>query len=421
MAISIGDAILFLSADDKGLKKGLVNSEKITKASASRMSTHANAAAASVGKGMASMASKMALGLTGILGVSALKNYGNQWIQLGDQLEEQSQRTGLGVEMLSRLNFVAGKAGLSLENLEVTTRQMAKAIYNTATGTELFGSALGEIRAMKPEQQFMHILGMLDKIQNPTIRAALAMKIFGRSGTLVLPLVADGMQALNEEMAKADKSGVVFTAEEAKNAASFADGLQEIDNKLINLGGTIMNSRGMKLFMKLIDQLTALSQVRSISDFFDTTSEATGIDSASRDANGNVGPSYAGRQAASEQAFQDAKARNAAARAGGYNAAGDPRQRELMRQAMIFGNGGSGIDPAAAEALGPMYGPAPPLSRRAQGYQDPAKPPRPGVNAANELGLGTTINNITISNATFTAGVDMVKALNRKMAMSPGI
>jgi hypothetical protein len=418
MAISIGDAILFLSADDKGLKKGLANSEKITKQSASRMSTHANAAAASVGKGMASMASSMALGLTGILGVSALKNYANQWIQLGDQLEEQSQRTGLGVEMLSRLNFVAGKAGLSLENLEVTTRQMSKVIYNTATGTELFGRHLGEIRAMNPEQQFMKILELLSQMENPTIRAAMAMKIFGRSGTLVLPLIADGIQALNDQMRQADKKGIVFTAEEAKNAAAYADAIQEFSNAWIQLGGSVAQSPIGALVFKEMEGLAAAFDTQGWADLRNTLSEMMGM---AESALGLTNKKAAAKEAAGEKSFQDAKARNQAAQNGAFNPAGDPRQRELMRQAIIFANGGSGVAPVAPEALGPMYGPAPPLSRRAQGYEDPAKPPRPGVNAANELGLGTTINNITISNATFTAGTDMIKALNRKMAMSPGI
>ena len=444
MAISIGDAILFLSADDKGLKKGLANSEKMTKASASRMSTHANAAAAHVGRGMASMASKMAIGLTGILGVSALKNYATQWIQLGDQLEEQSQRTGLGVEMLSRLNFVAGKAGLSLENLEVTTRQMSKVIASTAGNTRLLGISIRELKTMSPEQQFMKLLEALGKVENLTLRSALAMKVFGKSGTMILPLLEGGMKKLTDEMRKADKSGVVFTAQDAANAAAYADAIQEFSNSWIRLGGAVAQSPIGELVFAEMEGLTAAFNTQGWADLRDTLSEMMGM---AESALGLTNKKTAAKEAAGEKSFQDAKARNEAAKAGTFNPASDTRTRDRMRQAMIFG---TGQDEVYNRYVSSSKEPAFPMDPR-----EPIWPPRPFENAAYKRQAsaaetiagriaegdyyGTTpaqrqgvseqkiaagnvqYNTYVISHANFAAGDDMIKRYNRMQAMSPGI
>ena len=40
-------------------------------------------------------------------------------------------------------------------------------------------------------------------MQDPTLRAALAMEVFGKSGTRLLPLLADGAKGLEEYQRKA--------------------------------------------------------------------------------------------------------------------------------------------------------------------------------------------------------------------------
>lgn len=442
MAISIGDAILFLSADDKNLKKGLKGAESATRTSASRMSKHAEMAGAKVSSALTGMAGRMAAGMTAYLGVSALTNYTNQWIQLGDQIEEQSQRTGLSVDMISRLNYVAGKAGLNLSALEVTTRQMSKAIANAGMNTKILGINVRDLVAMSPDQQFMSMLGAISQVESATLRAALAMKYFGRSGTEILPLITNGISGLTDEMAKADKKGVVFTAEEAANAAAYADAIQDFTNSWIQLGGAIAQSPIGTLVFKEMEGLTAAFNSTGIDDFTATINEL--LSNVER-ALGLKNKKEEAREIAGEKAYQDAKARNEAAKAGKFNPASSDRDRELMRQAMIFANGETGVsaetrgtgmypnEPAGAPGFydrsdhytdvrrGYLRGAKSTISgrQRAGDYYGSTIAQRYGISEQELAARNTQYNTIVISHANFSAGDDMVKAYNKRMSQRP--
>jgi len=46
----------------------------------------------------------------------------------GTELEELHEKTGMSVDMLSKLNFVAGQTGTSLDSMQTATKAMAKNI-----------------------------------------------------------------------------------------------------------------------------------------------------------------------------------------------------------------------------------------------------------------------------------------------------
>lgn len=439
MAISIGDAILFLSADDKNLKKGLKGAESATRTSASRMSKHAEMAGAKVSSALTGMAGRLAAGMTAYLGVSAITNYANQWIQLGDRIEEQSQRTGLSVEMISKLNYVTGRAGMTIENFEIVTRQMAKAIAGTAMNAKILGINVRDLAAMSPDQQFMKMLEGLSKVDNMSLRAALAIKYFGRSGTQVLPLIANGMKGLNDEMAIAEQRATIFTAEEAANAAAYADAIGDLGEKWIQMGGAIAQSPIGKTIMADMEGLTALFDTQSWTEFIDT------LDNIWQKVTGLTNVKDAEKEAAGEKAYQDAKARNEAARAGKYNPASSDRDRELMRQAMIFANGETGVsaetrgtgmypnEPAGAPGFydrsdhytdvrrGYLRGAKSTISgrQRAGDYYGTSQSQRYGISEQELAARNTQYNTIVISHANFSAGDDMVKAYNKRMSQRP--
>ena len=51
------------------------------------------------------------------------------------------------------------------------------------------GLSMADLRKLSPEDQFTLIADRLSKVENTTRRAALAMEIFGRGGTELLPML----------------------------------------------------------------------------------------------------------------------------------------------------------------------------------------------------------------------------------------
>lgn len=150
----------------------------------------------------------------------------------GDALQEMSVRTGMAVESLSKLQYAAGLSGLSVEQMEVGFRQMQRTISDAAAGMgaasadlERLGVTAKELQGLTPEQQFMRMADALAAVSDPTERAAMAMNVFGRSGTAMLPMLAGGSAGLREMMEQAQAAGAVMSTDAAESAAKLADSM----------------------------------------------------------------------------------------------------------------------------------------------------------------------------------------------------
>ena len=212
-AIRQGRAFVELFTDDTQLKRGLRKAENTVKQFGANVSK--------VGTSMMTIGAAVLapLGL-------AVRLYA----KAGDQLTELSKRTGVSVETLSKLDYALRQNGSSLEAFEKGIRFSQKALASAAGAKALgeIGLSATKLQALSPEQQFFAIAEAISKIENPSLRAAAAMKLFGRGGTSLLPFLSkgkDGMQAL---MAEAERLGLVMTTQDAEGAHELEDALSRV-------------------------------------------------------------------------------------------------------------------------------------------------------------------------------------------------
>ncbi len=176
------------------------------------------------GTGVSSLGTKfMALG-TGI--VAPLLAATKHFMTIGDQLDKMSARTGVSTNALSELGFAAEQSGANIETIEKSIRKMQKTIADAATGEKTYVDALKavglsyqQLAGLSPEKQFEAIASGINAIDDPTMKAAAAVEIFGRSGTQLIPMLGD-MKALREE---AKRLGLSIGPEQAKAAAALTD------------------------------------------------------------------------------------------------------------------------------------------------------------------------------------------------------
>lgn len=219
--IRAGAAFIELSVNDSKLIKGLRSALARLKSFGSGLEN--------IGSGLQSIGTRLfaaGAGLTGALLASA-----KGFAEIGDQLDKMSMRTGVSVEALSELGYAAKLSGASLEDVEKGVRQMQRAIAMAAGGSKAAQEALADlglsaeqIKGLSPEQQFMAITQRLNQIEDPTLRAAAAMKIFGRAGTSLIPMLKD-LPALRAE---ARRLGLVMSTEDAKAAAELNDAMDRL-------------------------------------------------------------------------------------------------------------------------------------------------------------------------------------------------
>ena len=212
-AIRAGRAFVELFADDSKLVRGLKRASAKLKA---------------FGESVRNMGLKLA-GL-GVAIATPLLASSKVFASMGDALVKMSARTGFSVETLSELGFAADLSGASMEVLENGIRKMQRTILDAATGMKsaqetlaILGLTIADLDKLSPEQQFKLIADRLARIEDPTIKAAAAMELFGRGGTQLLPMLAGGAAGIEQLQEQAHKLGLTISTEDAKAAERFRD------------------------------------------------------------------------------------------------------------------------------------------------------------------------------------------------------
>lgn len=158
-----------------------------------------------------------------------------QYIKMGDTLDKMSQRTGLGVEALSELDHAAQQSGASLSDVERSTRRMQKTLLDAQRGLqssrdafENLGLSVDRLASQSPEEQFQTIADALASVEDASLRAGLAQNVFGRSGTMLVPMV-ENMADLRQE---ARDLGMTMSGDAASGAARLLDAFSIVGRQI---------------------------------------------------------------------------------------------------------------------------------------------------------------------------------------------
>ena len=217
-AIKAGRAYVEIFVDKNPLIRGLRSAEK---------SLH------SWGATVSSLGRKTMFAGAAIVG--ALAGASVKAAAMGDNLSDMASKTGMSVEALSGLGYVASQTEGSIEDVAKGIRVMQKNLFAAGGGIKSAAKALGQLgltakdlKDMSPDQQFIELADRIGSLKNPTDRAALAMKIFGKAGTELLPMFAKGKGGINALIEEAKRLGLIMSTEDANAAAVFHDELKKL-------------------------------------------------------------------------------------------------------------------------------------------------------------------------------------------------
>lgn len=145
---------------------------------------------------------------------------------MGGASVDAAARTGLSVGALSELGFAAKQTGAEMGDVEIGMKKMAGGIQDLAAGAPAAAKSFSaielaakDLQGLSPESQLELIGKRIAAIQDPSLRAALAVDMFGRSGTRLLPMLAD----LDGLRRKARALGIVMSTEDANAADDLGD------------------------------------------------------------------------------------------------------------------------------------------------------------------------------------------------------
>jgi len=223
--IRAGKAFVELYADNSRLVRGLRQASRRIKA---------------FGANVQALGLKMA-GL-GTMAVAPMALASKAFSSMGDSVAKMSKRTGVAVETLSELRFVASQTGTEFATLENAFRKMQRSIYDAGRGLSTQTEALADLGlefkhldGLLPIDQFKLLADRIGKVEDPTKKAAIAMSLMGRTGTNLLPMFAQGAAGIEKLQQEARRLGLTMSAEDAKAAEDFTDAMDKL-GKVLKMG-----------------------------------------------------------------------------------------------------------------------------------------------------------------------------------------
>lgn len=159
-------------------------------------------------------------------------------IDVLDQLDDLSEKTGISVNALSALRYAGEVVGTPLEAIATSTKKLAMNMTEAAAGNKEAAAtfkAVGiEVKnadgSLKSQDQVL--LELADRFagySDGAGKAALAQKIFGKAGQDMIPLLNQGSAGIKALRGEAEALGLVYGGDLAKQGAEFNDNLKKLE------------------------------------------------------------------------------------------------------------------------------------------------------------------------------------------------
>lgn len=271
-AIRAGRAFIEVFADDSKLSRGMALISAKLKA---------------FGAGVTSAGVKLAA--LGAAGTAPLIGAAYAYTEAGSALGKFSQRTGIAVEELSALEYAAKRSGLEAEQLEGGIKKMQKELFMAGGGSAEarkaihdLGLSMDELKSLSPDQQILKMSDAFKALDDPTKKTGLALAVFGKSGTDMIPFLNKGSEGIHTLGEEGKRLGAVLGGEDVKAAKEFKAVMAQLKAAALgvtySIGSAVIPgmTRLRNLIMPLVENVTRFA--RENKGLFDVLFDvATGI------------------------------------------------------------------------------------------------------------------------------------------------
>jgi ribosomal protein L12E/L44/L45/RPP1/RPP2 len=200
-----------------------------------KVSRSATSAAGRIDKAFAGVKNTIA-GLGAALSVGALSSFIKSSIDAADKLNDLSKKTGVAVDTLGGLGFAAEQSGSSLDSISDAFGKLNRAIAEAGAGSKetaeafkLLGVSVkdsaGNMRTA--DEVLIDLANKFESFADGPNKVALAVKLFGKAGAEIIPVLNEGGQKIRENIEYYKRfSGI--TQDLASKADQFNDTMSQI-------------------------------------------------------------------------------------------------------------------------------------------------------------------------------------------------
>jgi hypothetical protein len=150
------------------------------------------------------------------------------------EMDRAAKSANLTVEEFSRLKHAARLSGTSIEAVEKGSRKLqeglskAKPSAEFRSGLKALGVQAKDLEKVSPEKRLQLIADGLQKVEDDAIKTEIAVRLFGKGGAEMVPLLQNGGAALQAMGDEAAELGLVFSGDAAAAAERLGDAQQKL-------------------------------------------------------------------------------------------------------------------------------------------------------------------------------------------------
>ena len=184
---------------------------------------------------------------------------------VGDAVAKNAAKAGIAISAFQEMSYAADMAGVSQEEFSTGVRRLNVELTNAASGNKeslkWFKRAGIDIfdtngNLKKADQVIEEVADTFSKFPDGPKKSALAMKLFGRAGVQMIPLLNGGTQSIKDARLEAIELGGILSDDVVRSGEEFNNNLSRI--KYIVDG--LINQVGGEFLGTLSDLLVAMKE-----------------------------------------------------------------------------------------------------------------------------------------------------------------
>jgi len=185
-------------------------------------------------------ATPMIAGL-GAAGAAAFAAMVKQSIDAADEAGKLAQKVGLTTEQLTSLQHAANLSNVSNEALKIAFKELSEEVQSGGRKLAAFGVQIADSSGQlkSNEALFLEIADRFADMADGSAKTTAAVKLFGKAGTDLIPLLNSGASGIREFQSEAHKLGLTISSRTAREAEAFNDNLTRLRETFRGLANRI--------------------------------------------------------------------------------------------------------------------------------------------------------------------------------------
>ena len=268
MPSKIGEAILVIKANAKGLKTGLDNAQQTVSSKFGKMEKRLQGFAGKVpivggqlsGLGGPALVASAAIGIA----VTAVAGMVKKTLDLGRELGESREKLEVSAEGIQIWRRAIEETNGSADSFDAVIIRMRDSIGSANQGNkeaqdgfDALGLSWEDLADKSPEQALQDILTAANDTLDPTDAAAIKADLLGKSYTGLGGLANDSGEEIQALLDKVEDSAVVMSGDAVTSVDEYDEAMREMRDTM----GKVAIAVGTKLIPKITSLITAIMDI----------------------------------------------------------------------------------------------------------------------------------------------------------------